>query len=287
MGRQGWSRVRSTRGELHRLMRFKAAVVRVSGSSFMCESGKNSGGSGEAPALRQRREGDNHPVMAAAAPTRPIPLRLRKVPGRQSVPLLMNGDHLTSPEFLRRYEAMPELKKAELIEGTVYMPPPVSADSHGEPDNVLQFWLRSYVLDHPELKCYSNTTLLLDTDNTPQPDIILCSAPHKGGRVWLNEKSWLCGSPELVCEVASSSASIDLHKKLHAYRRSGIQEYLVWTTLEKRVRWFQLIEGDYQELKERAGRLESVIFPGLVLDVKALLKLDCRQLLAALQKKSR
>jgi len=199
----------------------------------------------------------------------------------------MNGDHLTSPEFLRRYEAMPDLKKAELIEGTVYMPPPVSADSHGEPDSVLQFWLNCYVVDHPELKCYSNTTLLLDTDNTPQPDIVLCSAPCKGGRVWLNEKHYLCGAPELVCEIAASSASIDLHRKLRAYRRSGIQEYLVWTTLEHRVHWFQLVEGEYKELKERAGRLESIVFSGLVLDVKAFLKLDRRRLLATLQKRGR
>lgn len=226
------------------------------------------------------------PVMATAAPTRPIGSR-RLPPSRPAIPHLMNGDHLTSPEFLRRYEAMPDLKKAELIEGTVYMPPPVSADSHGEPDTILQFWLNSYVLEHPELRCYGNSTLLLDTDNTPQPDIILCSAPRKGGRVWLNEKSWLCGAPELVCEVAASSASIDLHHKLHAYRRNGIQEYLVWTTQEKRVRWFQLVQGDYREMKERAGRLESIVFPGLVLEVKALLKLDRRQLVAALQKKAR
>lgn len=199
----------------------------------------------------------------------------------------MNGDHLTSPEFLRRYEAMADIKKAELIEGTVYMPSPVSADSHAAPDNVLQFWLGAYVIHHPELECYSNATLLLDTDNTPQPDIILCSAPRKGGRVWLNGKRWLCGAPELVCEIAASSSSIDLHHKLHAYRRNGIQEYLVWLTLEHRVCWFHLVEGEYKELKERAGRLESIVFPGLVLDVKALLKLDRRRLLATLQKSGR
>jgi Uma2 family endonuclease len=234
--------------------------------------------------LRPPDAGDKtHAIMVIAAHT---PSRARSTPRRQPLPL-MNGDHLTSAEFLRRYEAMPDLKKAELIDGTVYMPPPVSADSHAEPDNVLQFWLRSYALHHPELKCYSNATLLLDADNTPQPDSILCSAPHKGGRVWLNEHRWLCGAPELVCEIAASSASIDLHRKLHAYRRAGIQEYLVWTTLEKRVRWFQLVEGEYLELKERAGRIGSIVFPGLVLDVKALLKLDCLQLVAALTKKRR
>jgi hypothetical protein len=222
--------------------------------------------------------------MVTAAPTRPASPPRRPSARRREVPPLMNGDHLTSREFLRRYEATPDLKKAELIDGTVFMPPPVSADSHGAPDNVLQFWLASYTLNHPELECFSNTTLLLDSANTPQPDVVLCSRPKKGGRVWLNEKSWLCGAPELVCEVAASSASIDLHQKLHAYRRSGIQEYLVWTTLEQKVRWFQLVNGEYREFKERAGLMESHVFPGLVLDVKALLKLDRRRLFAALQK---
>ncbi len=199
----------------------------------------------------------------------------------------MNGDHLTSAEFLRRAEAMPDVKKVELIEGTVYMPPPLSAESHGAPDSVLQFWLNAYVMEHPGLGCFSNTTLLLDEDNTPQPDIVLCSAPKPGGRVWLNAKGYLCGRPELICEVSATSASIDLHKKLHAYRRHGVQEYLVWLTLEKRVRWFQLVNGEYLDLKERRGRIESRIFPGLVLDVKALLKLDRRALLAALQKRKK
>lgn len=199
----------------------------------------------------------------------------------------MNGDHLTTPEFLRRAEAMPELKKVELFEGTVYVPPPVSAESHAAPDSVLQFWLNYYLLDHPQWKCFCNATLLLDQENTCQPDGILCTAPRPGGRVWLNPKGYLCGRPELVCEVSASSASIDLHRKLHAYRRCGVQEYLVWTTLEKRVRWFQLVEGEYIEFKARGGRLESVVFPGLILDVKALLKMNRRGVINALRPPAR
>ena len=38
---------------------------------------------------------------------------------------LEHGDHLTREEFERRYEAMPHVRKAELIEGVVYMPSPV------------------------------------------------------------------------------------------------------------------------------------------------------------------
>ena len=53
---------------------------------------------------------------------------------RQSgVPPLENGDRLTRDEFERRYEAMPHLKKAELIEGVVYVPSPVRYRHHGAP----------------------------------------------------------------------------------------------------------------------------------------------------------
>ena len=82
---------------------------------------------------------------------------------------------------------------------------------------------------------------MLDTVNAVQPDAILCSAPEDGGRVWLDHRGYLHGAPEFVCEIAASSASVDLHQKLRAYRRNGIGEYIVWLTLEQKVRWFDLV----------------------------------------------
>jgi hypothetical protein len=202
---------------------------------------------------------------------------------RKIVPL-ENGDRLTSAEFLRRYEAMPELKKAELIEGHVHMSPPLRADAHSEPDGLLHLWLGYYAANREGVKFYSNPTLILDADNTPQPDSVLCTAPRKGRRVWLNDKGYLCGRPELICEVAASSASIDLHDKLDAYRRNGIAEYLVWVVAERRIRWFALVEEKYVEMKEPGGIVSSRIFPKLALDVKALLKLDGAKVLATLRR---
>jgi len=218
-----------------------------------------------AKTTRQRRQAD----VSRAKVSRP--------------PLLENGDRLTALEFLRRYEAMPGLKKAQLIEGIVYMPSPVRAKQHAEPDGLIQGWLFTYALEHPELRCYPNATLLLAPDNAPQLDAILCSTPRRGGHVWLNDDGYLCGKPELVCEIAASSASVDLHEKLRAYQRNGIQEYLVWLTTEQRVCWFRLVEQEYQEMKETGGKLHSAVFPGLVLDVKALLKLDSPRVIAALK----
>lgn len=39
---------------------------------------------------------------------------------KPSIPL-ENGDRLSRFEFEHRYQAMPELKKAELVEGVVYI----------------------------------------------------------------------------------------------------------------------------------------------------------------------
>jgi Uma2 family endonuclease len=225
--------------------------------------------------------------MSQAAARKPQRRTGRPVPsqnaGLRPPPPLEAGDRLTSTEFLRRYEAEPGLKKAQLIEGIVYMPSPVRAEQHAIPDNLLQGWLFAYAAEHPGVEALTNATLVIDPENTPQPDAILCSAPRKGGRVWLNEKGYLCGAPELVCEVAASSASVDLHDKFRAYRRRGIQEYLIWLTTERKVKWFQLVEEDYVQINEQKGFLHSAVFPGLVLDVKALLKLDRSRLLASLR----
>lgn len=199
------------------------------------------------------------------------------------LPVLENGDRLTVNDFMRRYAGMPGIRKAQLIEGIVHMPSPVRADAHAEPDGLIQLWLGLYSIQHPELKVYPNATLIMDADNAVQPDAMLCSRPRSGGRVWLDEKGYLHGSPELVCEIAASSASIDLHAKFQAYRRNGVQEYLVWLTEENTLRWFHLDDGNYAEQKAKAALLTSRIFPGLVLDTKALLRGDKAKLAAALK----
>src|SRR6266545_7930301 len=79
-------------------------------------------------------------------------------------PPLQNGDRLRSQEFMRRYEAMAELKKAELIEGIVYMGSPVSAE-HGESDGLVHTWLGLYAANTPGVHLFPNTTVILDADN--------------------------------------------------------------------------------------------------------------------------
>ncbi len=138
-----------------------------------------------------------------------------------ALPPLENGDRLTRAEFERRYDAMPHLKKAELIEGEVYMPSPVRHAQHGHPHAQLIWWLGSYETDTPGVGAAANCSVRLDVDNEPQPDGLLIILPERGGNARISEDDFIEGAPELVAEVASSSVSYDLGKKLNVYRRSG------------------------------------------------------------------
>jgi Uma2 family endonuclease len=93
------------------------------------------------------------------------------------------------------------------------------------------------------------------------------------------------GAPEMIVEIAASSASYDLHDKLEVYRRNGVQECVVWQIYDQRVDWFALREGHYVPLMpDTDGIIRSHVFPGLQLSVVALLNGDLAGVLAELQK---
>ncbi|MBD2081519.1 Uma2 family endonuclease [Leptolyngbya sp. FACHB-17] len=188
---------------------------------------------------------------------------------QQSVPPLASGDRLTRAEFERRYAATPENFKAELIEGVVYVASPVRA-FHGDPHFNLIAWLSTYSIATPGTQGSDNTTTRLDLDNEPQPDVSLRIV--RGGTTRVSEDGYIEGAPELVAEIATSSAAIDLGAKMNAYRRNRVQEYLVWQTFENQLSWFRLENEQYVlvELNE-SGIIQSQVFPGLWLEVAALL----------------
>ncbi|MFM1872924.1 MAG: hypothetical protein RL398_2346, partial [Planctomycetota bacterium] len=157
---------------------------------------------------------------------------------------LLQGDNLTRAEFERRYEAMPDVKKAELVEGVVFMPSPVRFLHHGLPHSLLAGWLRDFVRATPGFEVAIDTTLRLDADNEFQPDLMLFSYPPRG-RLTMAGGGYLEGAPELVVEVAASSVSYDLHQKKNVYRRNGVAEYLVVRTVDRAVDWFVLRDGVY------------------------------------------
>lgn len=197
--------------------------------------------------------------LEAALPPESVPTPL---------PPLENGDVLTRPEFERRYEAMPWLKKAELIEGVVYVGAAVSIQ-HGKSDVRLSALLSHYADNTAGLECSGNTTVRLDLLNELQPDLLLRITA--GGQS--QDDKYVEGPPELVAEVATSRVSRDLHSKFAVYRRHGVCEYIVWRTLDGDVDWFVLEEGDYRRLaRDERGVFRSRVFPGLWIDTSALVR---------------
>ena len=202
-------------------------------------------------------------------------------PVKQRIPELVAGDKLTRAEFLRRWEAHPEIKKAELLGGIVYMASPVSVE-HGDMDGDVGTWLGTYKAATPGTASGRNTTSFI-LDDTPQPDLNLRIRQEYGGSSWV-EGTYLHGIPELLTEICRSSTSHDLHVKLELYQAARIPEYVAILLYEQEVCWHVLVNGQYQLLSpDPDGLLRSRIFPGLWLDGKALLAGDLQQVLARLQ----
>jgi hypothetical protein len=199
-------------------------------------------------------------------------------------PPLENGDRLTRDEFERRYNAMPWLKKAELIEGEVYMPSPVRLEQHAGPDADLLWWLVHYRAFTPGTRAAGNCTIRLDLENEPQPDGALLTLPSHGGKAKISEDDYIEGSPELLGEISASTVIIDLNKKFHVYRRNHVQEYIVWRVQDAAIDWFVLRGEDFERLQpDAAGLYRSEVFPGLWLDAAAMMRGDLATVLERLQ----
>jgi len=210
------------------------------------------------------------PAILQSTPTKPPPLE--------------NGDRLNSVEFERRYAAMPENVKAELIDGVVYMASPVSQRKHGRPHHWFNGFLYCFEVATPGTEGGDNSSLRMDSSNQPQPDGLLRIHQAAGGRSTIDADGYLIGSPELLAEIAASSVSYDLGPKLGIYRRLGVQEYVVWRVQDREIDWFVLRNGDYVRMQPDAnGIVKSEVFPGLWLHVESMLKGDIAAVQRTLQ----
>ena len=199
------------------------------------------------------------------------------------VPPLNAGDHLSRAEFERRYEAMPHVKKAELVEGVVYMPSPVSVE-HGMLHAIIVGWLFAYVAATPGVELLDSTSLRIDSRSEVQPDAMLLLSEAQGGKCQAAGDGFLQGSPEFIAEVATSSVSYDMHSKLRVYQRNGVQEYLVLLAYEQRIVWHALVAGKYVRLQPGDdGVLRSHVFPGLWLHAEKFWANDVSGLMSVLQ----
>jgi hypothetical protein len=202
----------------------------------------------------------------------------------ETIPPLQHGDRLTRDEFERRYDAMPHLNKAELIDGVVYMPSPVNHVDHGHPHFNMINWLGHYAAFTPGVQGGDNGSLRMNLNSEPQPDAFLMLLPTYGGQASIDADGYVVRAPELIAEVSASSVSYDLGTKLSAYLRNGVREYVVWRSLAGEIDWFILRAGAYERLSpDAAGIYRSEVLPGLWLDAPALLRGDLAAVFRALQ----
>jgi len=179
---------------------------------------------------------------------------------------------------------MPNRQKAELVEGVVYKPSPLRINDHAMPHADMAGWLSVYRSATRGVRVADNGTLFLDLENEVQPDLSLFVDAALGGRSRLRPDGYAEGAPELIVEIAASSASYDLHDKLRAYRRNGAQEYIVWRVLDGAIDWWELVEGAYVPLAaDEAGVVDGRVFPGLRLDRLAMLAGNLARVLAVQQ----
>jgi Uma2 family endonuclease len=220
-------------------------------------------------------------IEKATAPAAPAQRTGRELFVDNHPPPLENGDRLSRAEFERRYQAHPEIKKAELIEGVVYVSSPVRVRRHGSPHSDIIGWLTVYRAATPGVQVADNATLRLDLDNEMQPDV---SVWIEQGSAFIDEDDYLRGAPELIVEIAASSAAVDLTDKLRVYRRNGVQEYLVLLTDERETRWYAFNDSNIQLIKpDDQGVLHSQVLPGLQLNPTLFWQGDLAGVLAVLQ----
>src|SRR5207302_10897104 len=111
-------------------------------------------------------------------------------------------------------------------------------------------WRGSYTAYTAGTQCLASATVVLDAgENCPQPDSCLRVAPHCGGRSRSTPESYVGGAPELISEVCASSASYDLHEKLEAYQRNGVQEHVGWRVEERAIDWVVVSDGGFHRLR--------------------------------------
>src|ERR1017187_989602 len=211
--------------------------------------------------------------------------RITKAPKKGVIPPLGDGDRLTAAEFHRRYEGMPELKKAELINGVVYLGLTRTTIAQGSSQAALTCWLGYYHAYTPGTEGGRNPTLRFEFgENEPQPDDVLLLLPEYGGRSWTDENGYLVGAAELTAEISSSTVRRNPRARMDAFEQNGIVEYIVWRVEDQEIDWFILKRGKYQLLvKTKDGLYKSKVFPGLWLDAKAMIGGDMIKVLEVVQ----
>jgi len=194
---------------------------------------------------------------------------------------LVAGEILSRDEFMRRWEALPLLKWAELLRGVVYLRGRVTW-RRGVLLSDLAGWSGTYRAAIPQCKAALNATWLVNDENVTQPFVSVRIAPKCGGQSW-NEGEFAGGAPEFAAEAFDADKLAEMSLKVDIYQEAGVREYVAVLLEDQEVRWHELQAGKFVVLPPPAdGIYRSKVFPGLWLDAAALLAGDSAKVLAVL-----
>ena len=138
--------------------------------------------------------------------------------------------------------ALPEGKRAELIDGKIYYMAPPSR-KHQDISGELYADIKSYIRSHGgNCKVYAAPfAVYLDeaTNTYVEPDISVICNPNK-----LDDKG-CTGAPDWIIEVVSpASRRMDYYTKLFKYRTAGVREYWIIDAAKNQVVVYDFVNGD-------------------------------------------
>jgi Uma2 family endonuclease len=207
----------------------------------------------------------------------------------ETLPLLCNGDRMNQREFHRRYEAYPDNVKFELVGGVVYLASGVDYMAsplrrpHGKYHLKFSHLLSVYEDATTGVDASDNATQILGEEREPQPDLTLRILPEYGGQSHVTDDEYYEGPPELIAEVSHSTRALDMNQKRQDYEQAGVHEYLVLCIEERELHWFNFAAKKMIQ-PDRHGVARSCVFPGLWIDVAALMERDGLRLIKTVEK---
>ncbi len=165
--------------------------------------------------------------------------------------------------------ALPDGRRAELIDGRIHMMAPPSA-RHQDIVFSISRKIADYIDAHRgDCKIYlAPYAVFLNADdkNYVEPDISVICDKSK-----LDDRGCI-GAPDWVIEVASPGTErMDYGIKLFKYRSSGVREYWIVNPMKRAVNVFDLACGNASALYAFDDQIPVCIYEDLTIDIQELL----------------
>lgn len=161
--------------------------------------------------------------------------------------------------------ALPEGKRAELIDGRMYMMAPPNR-RHQKLISELHYKIRDYIHQKQGLcEIYpAPFAVLLNKDdrNYVEPDIAVICDPNK-----LTDKGCV-GAPDWIIEVVSpSSQQMDYGIKLFKYRTAGVREYWIVNPMKNTITVFDFDQEEHSGQYSFEDDISVCIYEDLIINL--------------------